>query len=654
MKLLVTAVAGISLLAGADVYAADRAPDWMQALKSVPVPEHRDKDDAVCMYSERVLTVKPNGKMTTFVREAYKILRPDSPHAVVRIPFDDQTRIDDLHAWSIPTQGKDYAVKDRDAAIIAGGDGSVLVSDDKVKVLTIPGADPGALIGYEYEQEERPYFQEDLWMPQDTIAVREANYTLQLPAKWSYKSIWRNGTAIEPVSIGENRWKWVVHDLKAIHSEDDMPPLNALALQLIIRLVPVEGQGRVVDSWRDLGNWYTALTDGRRTATPAIKQQVSQLLSSQTTLSGKMQALAGFAQGDVRYVAISLGIGGLQPHFAGDVFSNRYGDCKDKVTLLSAMLKETGIDSYYVIVNDEHDVVAADTPPSTSLFDHAIIAIQLPATFKDPKLLSIINHPVLGNLLIFDPTNPFIPFGELPGYLQGNFAMLVRPEGTELVKLPIQASSTNGILRTARFTLNDKGTLAGDVTERYLGEVSSDNRASLQKISADTEKTKFLERKLANALASFKVSDFKINNQMDIYQPLEYKYSFEAEKYAKFTGDMLIVRPRILGGKSSALLEGEEKRENPVQFVSPQKDTDEFIVTLPAGYVIDDLPAPVDIEYPFGSYHSKTTVAGNTLRYTRAFEIRQFTVPLDKLDDLKMFYQQIYRDERANAVLIKK
>jgi transglutaminase-like putative cysteine protease len=53
-------------------------------------------------------------------------------------------------------------------------------------------------------------------------------------------------------------------------------------------------------------------------------------------------------QHDIRYVAIELGIGAQQPHPASDVFTKRYGDCKDKATLLSSILKEIGVDSYYV------------------------------------------------------------------------------------------------------------------------------------------------------------------------------------------------------------------------------------------------------------------------------------------------------------------
>jgi len=81
------------------------------------------------------------------------------------------------------------------------------------------------------------------------------------------------------------------------------------------------------------------------------------------------------------------------------------------------------------------------------------------------------------------------------------------------------------------------------------------------------------------------------------------------------------------------------------------EDTDRFEIALPAGYAVDDLPPPVDVDYGFASYHSKTEVSGNALRYTRTFEIKELTVPMDKMDDLKKFYRIIASDERNTAVL---
>jgi transglutaminase-like putative cysteine protease len=149
----------------------------------------------------------------------------------------------------------------------------------------------------------------------------------------------------------------------------------------------------------------------------------------------KIRALAVFAQKDIRYVAIELGVGGVQPHPASEVLAHGYGDCKDKVTLLSSMLKELGVDSHYVLINTERGSVAASTPPNMG-FNHAIIAIRLPAGVDTTRLPAVITHKTLGTVLFFDPTHPLISLGYLPGALQANYGMLVTPDGGELLALP--------------------------------------------------------------------------------------------------------------------------------------------------------------------------------------------------------------------------
>jgi len=130
-----------------------------------------------------------------------------------------------------------------------------------------------------------------------------------------------------------------------------------------------------------------------------------------------------------------------------------------------------------------------------------------------------------------------------------------------------------------------------------------------------------------------------------------YNYSVVAQNYAKPAGNLLLVRPRFIGNKSSDLLETKEPRKYPVEFEGPSRDTDIFEITLPAGYEVDDLPPPVNADYSFASYHSKTEVSGNTLKYTRTFEVKELSVPVSKVDDLKKLYRIIAGDERNTAVL---
>jgi hypothetical protein len=88
-----------------------------------------------------------------------------------------------------------------------------------------------------------------------------------------------------------------------------------------------------------------------------------------------------------------------------------------------------------------------------------------------------------------------------------------------------------------------------------------------------------------------------------------------------------------------------------VEFDGPVKNTDTFEIALPAGYEVDDLPPAVNADYSFASYHSKTEVNGNTLKYTRTFEVKELSVPLSKVEDLKKLYRIIAGDERNTAVL---
>jgi len=635
--------------------AAGGTPGWMQALVNAPLPAHDEKTDAVLLYSEDVLTVQADGQIKDLIRRAYKILRPaGSDYGVVVSTFDPETRITSLRGWCIPAQGKDYEVKEKDAveSSLSGVQFSELISDVRMKAFRIPAADPGNIVGYEIERELRLYVLQDDWAFQWEVPVREAWYTLQLPPGWEYKVVWLHHPEVAPAPLGGNQWRWQLTDIPAIRPQAAMPPWESAAGKAIVSLFPPkEGQNKGFSNWREMGTWYLTLTNGRRDASPAIKDEVAKITASAPSVLGKMQALANFLQRDVRYVAIKLGIGGWQPHTASDVFTHRYGDCKDKATLLSSMLHEIGIESYYVVVNANRGAVTADAPPYIGEFNHVILAIRLPDSVNDPSLMAVKQHAKLGRLLFFDPTDYLTPFGQIRGELQSNYGLLVTPDGGELIELPQLAPAMNGVERTARLSLSSGGTLTGDVQEVRLGASAESQRNALRNATTDADKIKPIETLLAHSLGAFYLTKASVGNFAQIDRPFVYNYSFVAEGYAKTAGDLLLVRPRVIGVESSDLLETKEPRQYPIVFESPRRDSNTYEIVLPAGYEVDDLPPPADADYSFASYHSKTEVKGNVLRYTRAFELKELVVSLKQADELKKFYRLIASDERNTAVL---
>jgi len=333
------------------------------------------------------------------------------------------------------------------------------------------------------------------------------------------------------------------------------------------------------------------------------------------------------------------------------VFTHHYGDCKDKATLMGAMLHEIGIDSYYVVINSERGSVTPETPAHMGGFDHVIVAIKLPDGVSEGSLAATMIHPKLGKILFFDPTDELTPFGQLSGALQANYGLLVTPDGGELIALPELPPAMNGIQRTAKLNLSATGTLSGEVQETRVGDRAWSQRWALRTVTKDTDRIKPIETLLSHSLATFQITKASVGNLQLTDQPFLYNYSVVAQNYAKPAGNLLLVRPRFVGNKSSDLLETKEPRKYPVEFDGPSRDSDSFEITLPAGYEVDDLPPPVNADYSFASYHSKTEVNGNTLKYTRTFEVKELSVPLSKVEDLKKLYRIIASDERNTAVL---
>jgi len=213
-----------------------------------------------------------------------------------------------------------------------------------------------------------------------------------------------------------------------------MPPIQGLAGLMVVSFFSQGGSSsKSFTNWQQMGQWYVDLTNGRSDASPEVKQKVAALTASSPTQLAKMRAIAQFVQHDIRYVAIELGIGGWQPHYAAEVFTHRYGDCKDKATLMRSMLREIGIESYHVPINTERGSITPDVPAYQG-FDHVILAIKLPDGVVDNSLTATLQHRRLGRLLFFDPTNELTPFGQIGGYLQDNYGLLVFSDGGELVK----------------------------------------------------------------------------------------------------------------------------------------------------------------------------------------------------------------------------
>jgi hypothetical protein len=275
----------------------------------------------------------------------------------------------------------------------------------------------------------------------------------------------------------------------------------------------------------------------------------------------------------------------------------------------------------------------------------------LPDDIKAGVFDAVYRDTSLGRLLIFDPTDEMTPLGMLRGELQGGYALLVRPSDGDLIKLPVLATQTSGVRRLAHYSLSANGALSGEVTDTRYGDSAMYERYAYRDMTKKEDQIKPIEILLGRSVAAYQITKATIGNLDVRDQPFQFKYSFVVPAYAKSAGDLLLVRSRVLGEMSSDVLEKKEPRKYAVEFAGPRKDSDRTEIALPEGYEVEEVPPAMDVEYSFGSYHSKTEVKGNTLVYTRWMEIKEVSVPLEKMEDLRKFYRMIASDERNTAVL---
>ena len=629
---------------------ADSAPEWLRAAAHQTLPEYPKETIAVVLLDEQQTTVKDNGDIETRHRRAYKLLRPEArdKYGYAAVSFDNQTKLTFFKAWTITSDGKEMELKEKDAVEFSLSSFEVF-SDQRAKGIKFSAADPGSIVGYEYVQKHRPFVFEDDWQFQDEIPTRRARFSLQLPPGWEFSEYWANFPKQQPQSSANNFYVWEVENVPAVEVEPEMPPFLTIASRMDIKYFPRNPalRAKTTGSWNDIGVWYANLTSASRAPSPALQQKVTELTAGISDPLKKMQLLAAYVQQQIRYVAIEVGIGGLQPHPATDVFKHQYGDCKDKVTLLGAMLNQIGVDSYYVMIDTHRGIVNPDFPSLRG--NHMIIAIRLPKEVTANTLYATVDDPQLGRLLFFDPTDEFVPLGYLPPELQQNYGLVITLDCGKLFLLPMLPPTTNRLLRTATLTLGPTGNLGGEVNELRWGAPAGDSRAQFVG-SSPSDREKVVEKFLGTFLNNFTLTNATVGNLEKYDENFILHYQFVVEGYAKTAGNLLILRPRVVGEKGSNILAG-KSRKYPIEFGGTTLQSDVFDITLPAGYVVDELPQPVDAKCDYASYKSNVEVKDNVLHYKRTYEIKGVVVPTEKLPEVRDFFHQVAAAEKSSAVL---
>jgi hypothetical protein len=630
-------------------------PDWVtEAAAAKPHLSAGGHPKAIVLLEDKLLTVNADGQITERYRQVIKILRPEGRnYAHPGAWFNKDHKLISFQIWSIGPDGHPYELKKKDIYERGAEEWGILYNDTRYRSADVPGADPGGVVAYEYTEQYPMYSEDEPWFFQNAVPTVRSVFEIDLPPGWSHSELWHRYASVQPAEVAPNHFRWELSDIPGIDLDSAImaPAEEALAgrMEVYFSANPLpQGADEAPQLWMRIGEWYTQLASPKSEGPADIATASRALVGPQDDFMQRIQKVAGFMQQQIRYVGIEIGIGGWIPHTAEDVYRNRYGDCKDKATLMIAMLDAVGVRATWVMVDTDRGVVDPKVP--SRMADHMITAIEIPAGYQNPALQAEVTAKNGRRYLIFDPTNQYVPIGLLPPYLQGSTGLLMAGANSEAIALPVLNPASDTLDRTATFTLGTDGSLTGNVVVRRQGASSWRTRYSYA-MGSEKEKREGLENSLRSDFSAFQVSGEEFQNPSSVDQQIVLRYGVTASAYAKNAGDMLLVRPRVLG--SDAVQLSDEPRKYPVEFSGTRDWRDTYDVKIPAGYKVDELPDPMNLDTDFASYHSQVTVAGDVLRYSREYKVKKLEVSLTDCAELRKFESEIYTDENRDAVLKK-
>jgi hypothetical protein len=624
-------------------------PQWGLDAAKTPVPRYASDAPSVVLYDEYVETIDAQGRAVERERTAIRILKPQGRENTCSVTYYEDEKINYFRAWTIAADEHTYQAQSTDFVERGNTSVPIMLSTEKRRIAYPPAIDVGATIVCESEELMAPYSQEMMWMIQATVPIVFQALELDLPEGRPYTVSWRNHRALPPVQVAPNHWRWEVKDEEALILRDipSSPDWGSLSARMNVQW----GEAAVAgtdNQWKALGAWVTRLEAERPAPSPELIAHTERLIANAPDLYTKLSRITDYIQKNIRYFIVIRGIGGWQANRAADIFRNRYGDCKDKTTLLISMLQVAGIQAFYVPVDDRRGVV---DPRQPSMYgNHMIAAIKIPAGVDDKRLQAITKGKDGKTYLIFDPTDERTPVGNLRSDLQGSYGILSASQDSQLIQLPILPPEANGNNTTGVFTLSPDGTLIGSVDTSHFGPEGADLRSFL-KFTDEKERHNAFETTIAHDLPGVVLQAFQITQPPELDKPIEFHYKLSASNYSHKAGNMVLVRPRVLG--THTLPFDNKPRTVPIDLDATGHWHDSFNFTLPPGFSVDETPGPVDIDLDFASYHSRFSAQGSTLHYEREYVVRQVQIPLDRATDFRKLQNVVLMDERGTAVLKK-
>jgi len=613
-------------------------PKIKEFIVNSPTQEDFPQAGAIVLYLKEDLEVKEDNTVEYTEHYLIKILNERGKEAgEVQASYDstyEKVEID--FARTIKPDGQVISVGDKHIRDVSKYLNFPLYSNARVKIVSMPEVSIGSFLEYKIHGTRSKMVAEDKFRTAYSLEmenpIQHSEFTITLPE--GQKLHQRNlneefndkKVSLAPevkTSNGKTRYVWKFENIDQIIPEPQMPPISESTPIVVLT---------TFNTWNEIYTWWWALAKDKIKANQDMRDKIAELTDERMSLKQKAKEIYNFCAKDIRYVGIEYGAAGYEPHYAEEIFSNKYGDCKDQSILLVAMLKEAGIKAYPVLIGTR-GVPALQEDFPTLMFNHCIAVAEIDKEY-----------------IFMDPTGETVLFGDLPAGDQGRKVFVCFDDQARLMDIPKFPAIQNTVSQKTVLSFKADEKIAATREVRASGVFDQAQRGWLRYTMPILVKQK-LQQRIQEIIPGSKLLDYEIKNLEQMQKDIILSYSFEGSDFLIKAGPNMRVIPQL--GSIGLDTVSKPSRRYPIDFTVPSKNVSLFEIDLPATYKIKSLPQPVVSNNDWFAYENTYEKVDNKIIFTQKNIIKKDRIEVADYLAYKALLEKLSKDIRQSIILEK-
>lgn len=462
----------------------------------------------------------------------------------------------------------------------------------------------------------------------ESVAVRQSEVAVQLPEHMSLQYALFDPTRPDAVQVQPQvslvgradeggpwrQWLWQLGPMRAVPVEADAPGDTELAPYLHVS---------TSRSWDEAARWYASVLEEAippRGQDSFLRDLAVRLTQGKATPEAKVRAIFDWTRSQVRYVGLEFGIHSLKPHPAREVAQRQFGDCKDKASLIVALLGEVGIDAQVALVRTADNGPLADGVASLGVFNHAIAWV-----------------PALGWWL--DATANRNSVVEFPSGDAGAMALLIGAQGrAQLQKLPDMPGDRELEHLATTIVLSDDGSAALTWQVKLQGAVAAETRARLAAAASRKER---LEQDLAARWPGIALDAVQASGIEPIADSVELSASGHLGGWGQRQDDQWVLTPMRPGHTWSEQLAAAQDRKTDLVLPRPLRIRETMKIQVPAGWRVAHMPSLGMGSSALGKAQMTVEASGQSVTVQLSLEFANRRIKVEQYGQLRSWLAQV-------------